>query len=64
MFSFRNEQDVQIEVLKTCLDKKKVDIHSRNDLGETILHAACLRGSLPVIECLLEKSSDVNSVNM
>lgn len=53
-----------MEVLKICLDKKKVDIHARNDLGETILHTSCLRGSSEIIQFLIERSADVNAVNV
>lgn len=57
-------QEAQLKVLEQCLAFEGVDINTRNNNGETILHTACLRGTSAMSKFLIEKSCDINSVNV
>ena len=58
----RGRDDDAIETLKIFLELGG-DINEGNQAGDTPLHGAALRGSVPIIEFLVENGADVTATN-
>lgn len=53
-------EDFQIAVQRT-LEVFKVDVHHRNDCGETAIHAACMSGRLGSLRLLIKHGADLDA---
>ncbi|KAL5258380.1 hypothetical protein ACHWQZ_G009025 [Mnemiopsis leidyi] len=50
----------KLDIVRYCVQEKKVDVNIQDSEGQTALHLAAGRGDLQVIKYLWEKGADVN----
>lgn len=62
---FLAAQEGDIELLKSLIDVKKVNVNAKDKegYGQTALHYGCWFGNLKVVELLISRKADINAVN-
>ena len=54
--------DRNVSIVERLLASKKIDVNSKNEDGDTLLHIACKKSNRTMVECLLKHGADVAAI--